>query len=66
MTKPNDRAAVERRAAAMDANEHISFEDKILAYEEAGEMEDAGEAAFERWARSYDDLNGAPENDGDR
>jgi hypothetical protein len=25
-----------------------------------------GYAARERWARAYDDLNGAPENDGDR
>lgn len=26
----------------------------------------AGERARERWARRYDELNGAPENDGDR
>lgn len=26
----------------------------------------AGYRARERWARHYDDLNGAPENDGDR
>lgn len=25
-----------------------------------------GYAARERWARAYDDLNGAPESDGDR
>lgn len=25
-----------------------------------------GDAARERWARRYDDLNGAPEGDGDR
>jgi hypothetical protein len=25
-----------------------------------------GYAARERWARAYDELNGAPENDGDR
>jgi hypothetical protein len=26
----------------------------------------AGERARERWARRYDDLNGAPETDSDR
>lgn len=34
--------------------------------EERGSMHDADDAAFERWAESYDDLNGGPENDDDR
>jgi len=33
---------------------------------DGGELEDANEEAMARWAERYDELNGAPENDGDR
>lgn len=31
-----------------------------------GPMHDANEESFDKWADSYDALNGAPENDDDR
>ena len=33
---------------------------------DGGALEDAGADAMDRWARRYDDLNGAPENEEDR
>ena len=33
---------------------------------DGGELEDASVEAMERWASRYDELDGAPENDGDR
>lgn len=33
---------------------------------DGGALEDADAAAMDRWARAYDELNGAPENDDDR
>lgn len=33
---------------------------------DGGEFEDADQDAMDRWADTYDDLNGTPENEGDR
>lgn len=68
MTKAERRQA---RKAARAAGERLA-DDLALAHEERARRgceftETArGYRARDRWARRYDELNGAPESDGDR
>lgn len=68
MTKSEKRQA---RKAARAAGERLTGElalpegDKDTGSAEWSESA-AGDRARERWARRYDDLNGAPEGDWDR
>ena len=48
-------------AAPFGYNEPLDEQDR-----DGGPLEDANDEAMDRWAHAYDDLNGAPENDGDR
>ncbi len=62
LTKSEKRKA---RKAARAADQQFTSE---LALEPAQEFSETprGYCARERWARSYDELNGAPEGDWDR
>ena len=70
MTKGERRKA---RKAARAAGEPLTEELAIPAHQrdnatDSGEFTEsaAGDRGRERWVRYYDELNGAPENDGDR
>lgn len=67
MTKSEARAA--RKAGT---HQHVAGVctmlvcDRVVEREQATRREVARLDRMDRWARRYDDLNGAPESDGDR
>lgn len=53
----------------MNGNDELDDRDRaedFLERREAGQLDDANDDAMDRWARRYDELNGAPENEEDR